>query len=220
MSTIKRFRIVLMGVAAIALALLLTREQKEPVPKRYPFEPPRPTEGTVPAALQDELLKDQGQGVPGGTSAEVSLEDISDGRVSATQEQGDEDPGEEPAEDEMPLVDLEEARAEAEAEVRLYEEDLARTLWTYNPNARKARLKAAELSDRADDIEQWVQTQDSRADWSPEEKKQWDAQRDVWLDHVAEMREVSQKLSKSRGTRRKVRNIAQEMKSRLEGDGS
>jgi hypothetical protein len=215
--TIKRFRIVLLGALVLAMALLIARKPKEPGPERFPFRPPIEMIGAMPAAVQTDVPEDQA----GGTSDPARTESASDQssarpvQRSEQDTEAEEDSEADSTEMEMPELDLEEAREEAMAEIRQFDEELAATLWTFNPNARKARLKAAELKDRAESIEQWVQTQDNRIDWAPEDRREWEAQRDIWLSHSSELKAVSQRLAGTRGTRRKVRNIAREMKDRL-----
>lgn len=221
MSANKRYRVVILGLLLLILALLAGRKLREPEPVRFQSPPPKGLTGVVPAALQAET-----QEVPAQAESDLeasSVEPVAYGGEDAEPESKEEAAADsteaEETEAEAKEFDSREARDEALAEVRQFDEELAATLWTFNPNARKARLKAAELADRAENIEQWVKTQDSRVDWSGDEQKKWQAQRDIWLGHARELKDVSQRLVGTHGTRRKVRNIAREMKDRLESDG-
>jgi hypothetical protein len=216
---IKRYKIVVLGALLVVVALLAARRPKEPEPGRFQFRPPVQAETVTPAALQegvtegkaDEEASSRASSYPSGSSEEG----VAQGRQDEEVEEEEQSPADSTGLEETEF-DPQEAKDEALAEVRQYEENLATVLWTYNPNARKARLKAAELAERAGEIEGWVQAQDNRVDWTDQEKKEWDAQRDVWLGHASELKEVSRRLVGSHGTRRKVRNIARDMRKRLE----
>ena len=107
--------------------------------------------------------------------------------------------------------DPETARLEAVEEVDAFNSQLATTLGTFNPSARKVRMKAEELQARAERLDEWIAEQDSRTGLSQEDAEKWQAERSVWVEHSRQLREVSRRLSATRGTTRKVRILAREI---------
>ena len=103
------------------------------------------------------------------------------------------------------------AKLKAVEEVKAFNKELAATLRAFNPNALKTRLKAGELTTKAEELDSWIKSQDSRADMSHEDREAWQVQRDVWIEHSRDLKQVAQRLSASHGTKRKVRILAREL---------
>jgi len=221
---IKRYRLVILAAVCLLAALIVSRRPEDPKPPRMSFRPPVQSNKVMPAVPEPgsaDAEAAQAQAQPRESSAESrssdpSATDQGEEALADSEEEPEEAEEEESADKDFPEFDPEEAKNEALEEVREFDKKLAETLWTFNPNARKARIKAAELNERADEIEGWIKVQDNRSDWSDEERKKWAAQRDVWVEHAGELKKVSTRLVGSRGTRRKVRIIAREMKDKLE----
>jgi len=102
------------------------------------------------------------------------------------------------------------ARGEALSKVQSFESQLAATLRTINPNARKVRLKALELTRKADDLDEWIREQD-KAGGTDCERREWKAQRSVWVSHSKDLRMIAKRLTATHGTKRKVRILAKEI---------
>ena len=221
--TIKRYWLVILAAVCLLAVFVVSREPKLPEPARMSFRPPVRANKVVPAVSErssadGEAAVDQAQPQTAPAESRSSDSPAADAEEEAMADsEGESEESEaESADEDITEFDPEEAKNEALAEVREFDKKLAETLWTFNPSARKSRIKAAELSDRANEIEQWIEVQDSRSDWSGDEQKEWAAQREVWVEHASELKRVSKRLVGSRGTRRKVRIIARELKDKLE----
>jgi hypothetical protein len=214
--------LVILAAVCLLAVFILSRRPEDPEPPSMSFRSPAQSSRVMPAVPErgssdGEAAHAQAQRRESPAekrSSDPSTDPEEDDPADSEEES--EKAGEESVDKDVPEFDPEEAKNEALAEVREFDEKLAETLWTFNPNARRARIKAAELSERANEIEGWIEVQDNRSDWSDEEQKEWAAQRDIWVEHASELRMVSDRLVGSRGTRRKVRIIAREMKDKLE----
>ena len=69
---------------------------------------------------------------------------------------------------------------------------------------------------RAAELDDWIKSQDNKADMTVEEKLTWEAQRAVWIEHAKSLRRVAQRLAATRGTKRKVRILAKEISDSLQ----
>jgi hypothetical protein len=220
-SVIKRYQILILGVILLAVTILATRKPKESGPQETRSGPPVELTGLLPAAARPPATAVPAQVKSSAKRTESASDEPSKETATHVEEEArteveEEGAGEDSVKAEEPMFDPEKARGKALAQVREFDEELATTLGTFNPNARKARLKAADLMARAGNIEQWVEVQDNRTDWSADERKEWEAQRDIWLNHATDLREVSRRLTSSHGTRRKVRILARDLQDKLD----
>lgn len=212
MKWIKEYRLIIMGVATLVVLVLGTRGEREEQVGPGPYGGPSAAQpqAAVPPAREAARLKPlknvnwQSEPAPSARPAGVAQNNV------ATEEaQGDS-----AVEEKGESFDPEEARSKAVEKVNAFNEELASTLWTTNPNALKTRLKASELKEKANELDQWIQTQDARTDMTEQDRQEWQAQRAVWVNHSKELKQVAQRLTATRGSRRKVRILAQEIKER------
>lgn len=212
MKWIKEYRLIIMAVAALVVLVVGTRGEREEPAGPGPYEGPlaaQPQAGVTPSREAPRLkpLKNvnwQSEPAPSARTAAVAQNNV------ATEEAQADSAVEEKGESFNP----EEARLKAVEKVNAFNEELASTLWTTNPNALKTRLKASELNEKADELDQWIETQDARTDLTDQERLEWQAQRAVWVNQSKQLKQVAQRLTATRGSRRKVRILAQEIRER------
>ncbi len=224
MRFLKQYRLPIMGAMIPVLLFLLLRgggEVPEPLEEGNPFARQRvavPASASIGLPAQGELAASSRRT---DAKREPAFEPLSEPEsspeVKSDPEAGEEaanEAGENSTSTEIEF-DPETARLEAVEEVNAFNSQLATTLGTFNPNARKVRMKAEELQARAERLEEWIVEQDSRTGLSQEEAEKWQAQRSVWVEHSRQLREVSRRLSATRGTTRKVRILAREIQENV-----
>jgi hypothetical protein len=209
---IKRYKLALVGGLFVLLAVLVSHGKESPAPT-YNFEkPPLPPAAVSVTAVGDPVRQPARETWQSPEKAKAKDEDVA-GRQDA---EGEEAPADSTDEDDLAgEFDEDEVRGEALAEVKDYNRQLASELRTVNPNARKARIRAEELRQKAQDLDEWITSQDSKTNSTPEEQMEWRAQRQVWVSHAIELKMVAQRLSATRGTKRKVRILAKEISDSL-----
>ncbi len=220
MGFLKQYRLPIMGAICLVLLFVVLRgkdEVPEPAEGDNPFARQRvavPASASIGSPAQGEVSTSSKRtdAKPDRASEPVS-EPESTPKVESDSEAGKEtasETAEEPTSTELEF-DPETARLEAVEKVNAFNSQLATTLGTFNPNARKVRMKAAELEARAESLDKWIAEQDLRTGLSQEDADKWQAQRSVWVEHSSQLKEVSRRLAATRGTTRKVRILAQEI---------
>jgi hypothetical protein len=213
----ERYKLIVLGGALLLLAFLVTRGDDSQSSRPDLERALRPV-AAVPASGTGEASTP-----PKKPHRAPRRDDAKEKEQVAEPEPAGEDA---PAGEEAPVdsaeidapeveFDEEEARGIALSKVQDFNRALVAELRTVNPNARKARLKASQLKEKASELDAWIKAQDGATDMTPEERMEWQAQRQVWLDHAKELRQVSQRLSATRGTKRKVRILAKEISDSL-----
>lgn len=205
-----------MGAISLVLLFVVLRGKDE-VPERAegdnPFARQRvavPASASIGSPAQGEVSTSSKRT---DAKPDPASEPESAPKVKSDSEAGNEtasETAEEPTSTELEF-DPETARLEAVEKVNAFNSQLATTLGTFNPNARKVRMKAAELEARAESLDKWIAEQDLRTGLSQEDADKWQAQRSVWVEHSSQLKEVSRRLAATRGTTRKVRILAQEI---------
>jgi hypothetical protein len=208
---IKRYKLVLVGGLFVLLAVLVSNGNDSPA-RTYDFQQP-----PLPAAVSVTTVGDPLRHPARKTRQSPEKVAAKDEEVAGRRDtEGEEAPADSTDEDGLAAeFDEEEVRGEAVAEVNDFNRQLASELRTANPNARKARIKAAELRQKAQDLDEWITSQDSKTNSTLEEQMEWRAQRQVWVSHAKELKMVAQRLSATRGTKRKVRILAKEISDSL-----
>lgn len=220
MGFLKQYRLPIMGAISLVLLFVVLRgkdEVPEPAEGDNPFARQRvavpasasigsPAQGEVSGSSKrtDAKPKPASEPVPEPESAPEIKSDSEAGKETANET------AEEPTSTELEF-DPETARLEAVEKVNAFNSQLATTLGAFNPNARKVRMKAAELEARAESLDKWIAEQDLGTGLSQEDADKWQAQRSVWVEHSRQLKEVSRRLAATRGTTRKVRILAQEI---------
>lgn len=203
-----------MGGVLLALAVLLSSGKREHPPADFMLDSPSNAPSAATAALGGEPAPRQAMDTgrkSEGTTAKATTPETA---IAGTAEEAPADStGEEAPEAEFDEVA---ARGKAISEVESFNKELATELRTINPNAWKTKLKAAELRQKASDLDDWIKSQDGKAGMTRDERMDWEAQRDVWVGHAKEMRQVAQRLVATHGTKRKVRILAKEISDDLE----
>ncbi len=217
MEWLKRYKLLILGGTFLFTVIVLgNRDDRPPAPE----ERPNPFAGRAGARPPQSAAERQPEPEP-ERALRGNVQQASDEPLVADVDKGarEEAAGESPPDSTpkvKPEVDLDLARREAAAEVEDFNRELASTLGTVNPNAFKMNLQAKQLRDRAESLEEWIETQDSRADMSYEEREKWKVRRGVWASHAKELKLVAQRLSATRGTKRKVRILAHEIAEKVE----
>lgn len=216
MGFLKQYRLPIMGAISLVLLFVVLRGKDE-VPERAegdnPFARQRvavPASASIGSPAQGEVSTSSKRT---DAKPDPASEPESAPKVKSDSEAGNEtasETAEEPTSTELEF-DPETARLEAVEKVNAFNSQLATTLGTFNPNARKVRMKAAELEARAESLDKWIAEQDLRTGLSQEDADKWQAQRSVWVEHSSQLKEVSRRLAATRGTTRKVRILAQEI---------
>lgn len=207
MKFIRRYRLVILGGVFLVFAIFASGREgireapDERVAVSLTREPPAPAPSPGENAVG--RLKSSRSERQSSRSAPVRLASV------------EEPPGDEAVEDSTGDAAVEfdpnQARASAQEEVKNFNAELAATLRTINPNARKTRIRAAGLRQKAGDLDDWIEAQDSSSSMTSEERQEWEAQRQVWVNHSRELKLIAQRLSATRGTKRKVRILAREI---------
>jgi hypothetical protein len=213
---IKEYRLIIMGAAALILLVIAgsggrERQQPEPVRYRSAFA----SERRAPAAAASRRARD-GRAAAGARRSEPAQQEESPATIVRKDTAAVEAPVDSTAGEEGESFDPEKARLKAVEEVREFNEKLASTLWSTNPNALKTRLKASELQETAEELDAWIKTQDARGNMTAQERQEWQAQREVWVAQSKQLKQVSLRLRATRGTKRKVHILAKEIKDRTE----
>jgi hypothetical protein len=212
---LKEYRLIIMGAAALVLLVIAGRggpEEQQTEPLRYHSAFATKKRARVAPASESsgsERPETASRGSEPASQDETSPASV--GEKAAAEET----PADSTGEGEKEEFDPEKARLKAVEEVNAFNEELASTLWSTNPNALKTRLKASELREKADGLDQWIKAQDTRSDMTPQERQEWQAQREVWVGQSRQLKQVAQRLTATRGTKRKVRILAQEIKDRV-----
>jgi hypothetical protein len=210
---LKRYKLFLLGGACLLIALLVINRKESPRPA-IDFTGAGTPRVAVNASSQSGAAEKQEK----KTEAKSEPPRAEAKRATRAHVVSREEAPADSADRKTPEAefDAEEARGEAMAQVQAFNEELATELGTFNPNARKTRLKAAELKRKAAELDGWIESQDTDMQMTAEERQTWQAQREVWVKHAKELRQVAQRLGATRGTKRKVRILAKEISDSLE----
>lgn len=213
MEWIKHHKLIVAGVFLLLVTLLVS-SRRDRERSSYDFESAFKPPAAVNANSEDKTDRPQ---LKKRLETPVAPEPVEEEPQQGRDESREEAPADS-SEIEEPeaAFDSEKAMGLALAEVRGFNEELANELRTINPNARKTRLKASQLREKAGELDEWIKSQDGKADMTLEERLTWQAQRQVWMDHANSLRNVAQRLSATRGTKRKVRILAKEISDSFE----